>query len=111
MHVTITPKAEKFIRRMVSFGGGEAGSGFRLALQAGGCSGLSYTFTVESSPQPDDVVIEGNGIRVFVPSECRAYLDGVVVDCEDTLMHTGLTFFNPNAGASCGCGTSFEPKS
>ncbi|MEW5791749.1 MAG: HesB/IscA family protein [Pseudomonadota bacterium] len=110
MNVTFTPKAERFIRRMITFSGGGAESGFRLAVRAGGCSGLSYDFSIETGPQAGDVVVDRNGLKVFL-SECSLpYLDGVIVDCEDSLMNTGLVFINPNAEASCGCGTSFTPK-
>jgi iron-sulfur cluster assembly accessory protein len=109
MNITITPAAEKFIRRMITFGGGNNDSGFRLALKPGGCSGLSYDFSIESEPKPGDTVIEGKGIRVFVPQESTSLLDGVVIGCEDNFINTGLTFTNPNAGQSCGCGSSFKP--
>lgn len=110
MNVTITPQAEQFIRRMITFNGGSENSGFRLAVKAGGCSGLTYDFSIEPQPLEGDAVIEGNGIKVFIPEEYQSFLDGVVVGCEDSLMHTSLTFSNPNAAASCGCGTSFAPQ-
>jgi len=45
-----------------------------------------------------------------VPKDSQIHLDGVIIDAEDNLMRTGLVFKNPNAGATCGCGTSFAPK-
>lgn len=107
MNVTITPSAEKFIRRMVRFGGPE-GSGFRLMVTAGGCSGLASEFTVESAPLPGDSVVESNGVKVFLPAESRLLLDGVTIDFSDTPTSSGLTFINPNA-SSCGCSSSASP--
>ena len=37
--LTVTPAAEKFMRRIVRFSGLPAGGGFRLVVSAGGCSG------------------------------------------------------------------------
>lgn len=102
MNVTITPKAEKFMARMIRFNGGASGSGFRLVVTPGGCSGLSSSFTVESAPLAGDEVLESNGVRVFLPAESRILLDGVTVDFSDSMMESGLTFINPNA-TSCGC--------
>ncbi len=105
MNITITPKAESFMRRMVRFNGGGAGSGFRLSVAPGGCSGYSSSFTVEDAPQAGDAVLESNGVRVFLPAESRILLEGVTIDFTDTMMSTGLSFINPNAQA-CGCSSS-----
>lgn len=109
MNIVITPKAEKFISRMVRFNGGEANSGFRLSVTPGGCSGLSSSFTVEAAPLAGDAVLESNGIRVFLPAESRILLEGVTIDFADTAMATGLSFINPNAQA-CGCSSSESPS-
>ena len=108
MNVTITPKAEKFMSRMIRFNGGIAGSGFRLVVTPGGCSGLSSSFTVETAPLPGDEVLDSNGIKVFLPAESRILLDGVTVDFSDSFMESGLVFVNPNA-ASCGCSSAGSP--
>jgi len=105
MNITITPKAEKFMRRMVRFGGGPAESGFRLTVTAGGCSGFAAEFTVEAAPKPGDAALDCNGLKVFLPSESRLLLDGVTIDFVDTALESGLSFINPNA-ASCGCSSS-----
>ena len=104
MNVTITPSAEKFIRRMIRFNG-SGQDGFRLVLTAGGCSGLAAEFSVEAAPRAGDSVLEHNGLKLFLPAESRLLLDGVTIDFADTAMSSGLTFINPNA-ASCACSSS-----
>jgi len=104
MNITITPSAEKFIRRMIRFNGGES-FGFRLMVTAGGCSGLASEFTVEAAPLPGDSVVESNGVKLFLPAESRLLLDGVTIDFTDALMSSGLTFIDPKA-ASCGCSSA-----
>ena len=83
MEVTVTPSAEKFIRRLLRFDGGP-GSGFRLRVTAGGCSGLAAEFSVEASPLKGDAVVEVNGMKLFLPAESRLLLDGVTIDFADT---------------------------
>ena len=113
MNITITDSAAKYISRMIRFNGGGAGSGFRLVVTPGGCSGFNSSFTVESAPLEGDAVLDGKGVKVFLPAESRILLNGVTVDFADTAMATGLTFINPNA-QSCACsssGTGAPPQS
>jgi iron-sulfur cluster assembly protein len=107
-NVTVTPAAEKFMRRMVRFSTNPAG-GFRLTVTPGGCSGYTSEFTVEAAPQGGDAELAINGLRVFLPAQSRLMLDGVTVDFADTPTQAGLTFFNPNAEA-CGCSTAGDSK-
>lgn len=111
MNITITPTAEKFMRRMVRFNGGAPQSGFRLKVTAGGCSGLASEFTVEPAPLPGDASLDCNGLSIFLPAESRLLLEGVTIDFGETIAESGLTFRNPNAPASsCGShGTSAPP--
>lgn len=105
MNVTITPGAEKFIQRMIRFGGAGAGAGFRLQVSAGGCSGLAAEFSVEAEPAAGDSVVEVNGVKLFLPAESRLLLEGVTIDFADTSMNSGLTFIDPKA-KSCACSSA-----
>jgi iron-sulfur cluster assembly protein len=108
MNVTITPRAESFMRRMIRLNGGVAGAGFRLVVSPGGCSGFSSSFTVETAPLEGDAVLDSNGVKVFLPAESRVLLEGITVDFADTPMSTGLVFVNPNA-QPCACNSSAAP--
>lgn len=109
MNLTITPAAEKFMRRMVRFGGAGDDAGFRLTVTAGGCSGYASEFTVEAAPKQGDAAVVINGLKLFLPAESRLMLDGVTIDFADTAMATGLSFINPNA-AACACSSSADAK-
>lgn len=106
MNITITTAAEKFMRRMVRFGGAGAETGFRLTVSAGGCSGYASAFSVEAAPQPGDAALDVNGLKLFLPAESRLMLEGVTIDFTDTPMESGLSFVNPNAAACGTCGSS-----
>ena len=108
MQLSLTPAAEKFVRRMIRFGGAGEQAGFRLTVSAGGCSGLSSEFTVEATPLPNDAVVEVNGVKFFLPAESRLLLEGATIDFTDTPTKSGLTFVTatPSTCGSCGSSSS-----
>lgn len=109
MDLTITPGAEKFIQRMIRFGGMGEGAGFRLSVSPGGCSGLASEFSVEAEPLAGDAVVIINGLKLFLPEQSQTLLEGVTMDFKDTPLQSGLVFQDPKA-AGCGtCGTSAPP--
>jgi iron-sulfur cluster assembly accessory protein len=82
-------------------------AGLRVSVLPGGCSGFKYSLNVEERPLDDDMVVEVNGVRVFVDGFSAQYLTGVTVDYVSSMQGSGFTFSNPNATGGCGCGTSF----
>jgi iron-sulfur cluster assembly protein len=104
----ISENAGKLIRKMTAKNGLAEG-GLRIGVKAGGCSGLSYTFAWEPAPRDGDHVFDGpEGARVFVDPRSHRFLDGTTLDYDTSLVSKGFIFNNPNAKASCGCGTSFS---
>jgi len=85
-----------------------AEGGLRLGVQGGGCSGLSYVIRFENGPAERDRIFQFGDVRVFIDPKSFIYLNGMVVDYEETLMRQGFVFQNPNANKSCGCGSSFS---
>lgn len=82
----------------------------RLGVRPGGCSGFSYAMGFDDEEKSDDEVLDVNGLKVVVEGESLHYLDGVEIDFKDGGMGGGFTIDNPNAVASCGCGSSFKMK-
>ena len=103
--VTLTPAADKFLRRVVRFSGLPAGAGLRLAVTPGGCSGFNSEFSAEAAPGPGEEAVVVNGLPLFLAAESRLLLDGVTIDFTETLTQSGLAFINPNQ-ASCACSTA-----
>jgi iron-sulfur cluster assembly protein len=81
--------------------------GLRLAVDAGGCAGLKYMMGLVAKADPDDVVVESDGVKVFVDPDSVMYLDGTTVDFVNGLQNSGFTFDNPQATSKCSCGKSF----
>ncbi len=104
--VTVSDNAARRIASIVAKGG-EADA-LRVSVEGGGCSGFSYKYDLTAGREPDDVVIEKGGATVVIDSVSLAYLEGSVIDFVDDLMGQSFQIRNPNAVASCGCGTSFS---
>lgn len=102
--ITITPAAEKFIRRMVRFSDTPAG-GFKLSVAPGGCSGYSSEFSVEAAPSAGFGEVAVGGLRLFLNAESRLLLDGMTMDFAETPLQSGLVFSKPG-GAACACSTA-----
>ena len=85
----------------------ETGTGLRVFVQGGGCSGFEYGLAFDEEREGDEV-LEEDGFRILVDERSRPFLDGVKVDFVETLAGQGFQFENPNASGSCGCGGSFS---
>ncbi|MCR8629886.1 MULTISPECIES: iron-sulfur cluster insertion protein ErpA [Paenibacillus] len=82
----------------------------RLGVKSGGCSGFSYGMGFDDQENSDDKAFELNGLKVVVDQESSKYLYGIEIDFKESGMGGGFTINNPNAVASCGCGSSFKVK-
>ncbi|MEN0001346.1 MAG: iron-sulfur cluster insertion protein ErpA [Pseudomonadota bacterium] len=80
----------------------------RISVEGGGCSGFSYKFDLVSDRADDDHVFEKDGVTVLIDDLSLVYMAGSEVDFVDELMGQSFQIRNPNAVASCGCGTSFS---
>ncbi len=80
----------------------------RLAVHGGGCSGLSYGLGFEVEPKEDDTVLEFFGVEFVIDTESAPIVKGVKIDYKQSMLGGGFTIDNPNAIASCGCGSSFR---
>jgi iron-sulfur cluster insertion protein len=87
---------------------GKAGSGLRVFVQGGGCSGFQYGLMIEENGGSADQVFESNGVKLYVDPISISYLKGAEVDFVDTVTGGGFTIRNPNAVSTCGCGQSFN---
>ncbi len=85
-----------------------AGRGLRVSVTPGGCSGFSYKLDFDDGPKPEDVVLELDGLQVYVETSILQQLGGTVIDYVSELQGASFRFSNPNATGTCGCGTSFS---
>jgi iron-sulfur cluster assembly protein len=104
--INLTDSALNAVRNAIATAGKPV-DGLRIMVEAGGCAGLKYNLGLVDEVDPDDTVIERDGVRVFVDAKSQEHLLGTTIDFVIALEGSGFTFDNPNAKASCGCGKSF----
>lgn len=105
-NVTISERAARRIGDILKSEGD--GAMLRISVEGGGCSGFQYKFDVDHARTEDDLVIAREDAVVLVDSASAPFLAGSEVDFVDDLVGSSFRVVNPNATASCGCGTSFS---
>ncbi|HJM57370.1 MAG: iron-sulfur cluster assembly accessory protein [Planctomycetes bacterium] len=108
MSISLSERAVKEVKRIVAEQNLPEGTGLRVGVKGGGCSGFSYTLGFDDNQNPTDQLSEVDGVQIMCDPKSFLYLNGTVVDFEDNLMGRGFKFTNPNASKSCGCGESFS---
>jgi len=106
MPVTVSPSAAKRIAAILAREGD--GTMLRLAVTGGGCSGFQYNFALDETRMDEDLFIEQGGARILIDPVSLDFLAGAEIDFTDGLIGQAFKVNNPNATASCGCGTSFS---
>ena len=81
----------------------------RLAVEGGGCHGFQYRFGVSPSSEiaDDDYIIEET-IKLAVDPISYMYLSNVEIDYDERPLNSAFKINNPDANASCSCGSSFS---
>lgn len=82
----------------------------RIGINEGGCSGFSYNMGLDDERQEGDNELDFSGLKVVVSESDLKYLNGLQIDYKDSGMGGGFTIDNPNASATCGCGSSFRTR-
>ncbi len=107
--VRVTEGAAKEILRIVQEQELDAAKiRLRVGVKGGGCSGFSYLLDLTESQKDSDEEWECAGIKLICDPKSALYLSGTVIDFKDEIMGRGFVFQNPNATATCGCGSSFS---
>ncbi|MDR2781915.1 MAG: iron-sulfur cluster assembly accessory protein [Holosporaceae bacterium] len=103
--INVTDDAINFIKKAVEE---EEGSiGLRVSIASGGCQGMVYQLALVKESDPSDLVVQENGVNVYIESEAVIFISGMTMDYVKTPLSCGLVFENPNAKSKCGCGKSF----
>ena len=104
--VTISERAARRIGEILKTEGD--GAMLRISVEGGGCSGFQYKFDIEHAKADDDIEVARDGAVVLIDPVSLKYLAGSEIDFVDDLIGASFKVANPNATASCGCGTSFS---
>ena len=80
----------------------------RIEINGGGCSGFQYKIDFDNEVKDDDHKFERDGVYLLVDDVSLDLMNGAEVDYVEELIGSSFQINNPNATASCGCGTSFN---
>lgn len=103
----ITNKAAAKLKEVLNENNKE-GSGLRVEIIPGGCSGFQYGLELDDNTTDLDIIFEEKGVKILVSKDNIQFLKGAKLDYVDSLQGGGFKISNPNANGSCGCGQSFE---
>ncbi|MFW6050501.1 MAG: iron-sulfur cluster insertion protein ErpA [Myxococcota bacterium] len=105
--IALTTKAAEKVKEIREAEGlGE--QGLRVRVIGGGCSGFSYDLFFEDEVNDLDQTFESNGVKIYIDMMSHQYLEGTEIDYVEGLHGAGFKFVNPQARATCGCGSSFS---
>lgn len=104
--INLTDSAVNAVRSAIA-ASAEPVEGLRIMVEAGGCAGFKYMMGLVADRNAEDLVVEQEGVRVFVDQDSLSYLNGTTIDFVIGLQGSGFTFDNPQAKSSCSCGKSF----
>ena len=103
----ITNKAAEKLKEVLKENNKE-GSGLRVEIVPGGCSGFQYGLELDDNTTDLDLILEEKDVKIIISKENMNFLKGAKLDYVDSLQGGGFKISNPNAHSSCGCGQSFE---
>jgi iron-sulfur cluster assembly protein len=109
MILTITEAANHRVKEMMKEQGAD-NLFLRIGVKGGGCTGLTYGMGFDEEKKEDDASFESDGIQVVIDKESEPLLRDVIIDYKQNMMGGGFAIENPNAIATCGCGSSFKTK-
>ena len=92
--VQITEKARGHILAAMLTEDASLDGGVRLEVEGGGCSRVFYNVILRSQPRERDHIFDCDGIRVFMDPKAFVYLNGAMLDWEET-QHRFI-FSNPS---------------
>lgn len=105
--IQVTEKAKAKVSEIMAQEN-KAGTGLRVQVMGGGCSGFQYGLTFAEASGPADLVVDCGSFKIYVDPVSSQYLENATVDYIDGLNGSGFKIENPEAKSTCGCGSSFN---
>ena len=104
--MTLTDNAVKKIKDLIAEEN-NPDINLRVFVEGGGCSGMQYGFTFDENKNDDDTEVKKDDCNILVDSISLQYLQEAEIDYTESIQGSQFKIHNPNATASCGCGSSF----
>ncbi|KAL8505084.1 hypothetical protein ACS0TY_016334 [Phlomoides rotata] len=82
---------ESCVRRMKELQDDEASKKLlRLSIEAGGCSGFQYNFSLDDKTNDDDRIFEQEGVKLVVDNISFDFVKGATVDYVEELIRSAF---------------------
>lgn len=104
--IHLSSSAVERIREMLKAEELEDTGGLRISARLGaGCSApLHFDLVLEVEPEPEDVVLRADGVRIFLDPTSAWTLDGLRVDYVDSpVLGQGFAFQHPRGAGGRAC--------
>jgi iron-sulfur cluster assembly protein len=109
--IQITPNALAEIHAALRRDGISAQEGgMRLAVEGGGCSGLTCRAIVEVAPGERDRVLHLDGVRLFLDPKSFIFLFESSLDYQETPPAGFIVKSRHGTNGFCGCATGVQPE-
>ena len=105
--INVTTTAKNKITTLLKEENNSEDKFLRVAVKAGGCSGLSYDLSFDNELKESDKKFDDEGVTIVTDVRSLLYLMDMTLDFSDGINGKGFEFSNPNATRTCGCGESF----
>ena len=105
--VTVSERAARAFGEILAERG-YSEAALKIAVVGGGCAGQEYAMALAHEPEPSDIILNSNGIDVYIDGNSAHLVAGAEIDFIDSMMGRGFSVRNPNAETTCGCGSSFN---
>ncbi len=91
--ITLTDSAAKKLKGLLAEE--KQGSGLRISVVPGGCSGLVYQMSIDDSPD-GNTVFEVKGVKIFIDKQSLQIIKGSEVDYVESGKESGFRINNPD---------------
>ena len=105
--INVTDKAKIQIKDLIACNDLGEEPFVRIAVKAGGCSGLSYDLSFDTILNEGDEEHIVDDVKIVTDVRSMLYIINMTLDFSDGINGKGFQFINPNATRTCGCGESF----
>jgi iron-sulfur cluster assembly accessory protein len=98
--VTVTDAAAERSRALLARAGA---TGLRVTVQSSGCEGFVALMDLAAEPEPGELEVEDNGVRLYVDIASMLRLPGATLDHRQTPHGAEFVWSHPSSEQGCSC--------
>ena len=98
--MTVTDAAAARARALLDRTGA---AGLRVTVQSAGCEGFVALLDLAAGPEPGEVEVAGNGVRLFADVASMLRLPGATLDHRTTPHGAEFVWSHPSSEQGCSC--------